>query len=314
MARDAPSPQEVVAREAAGRTRAAAGAALSALLTFGGSLALALTLADRPKVLLVDAVRDAAGEPLRNGGLRSAQVLFYDRHSTSLVVYAAVLALGALALIVPLRYLYAATRARRPQMPNVALIMGTGGPIALGLGQLLLQGGLAKRSHDFAASADHSSQSARDVFKAGGIVAGQLIWQASVIALGFAFVLLCLNAMRAGLLTRFMGVLGIIVGVLFVIPIGSPLPIVQTFWLLALAVLIVGRWPNAMPPAWQAGEAVPWPSQTELRAARQRADAAARRGDGGNGAGASDSQSAAPRREKQSSRPHPSSKKKRRRH
>ena len=41
-----------------------------------------------------------------------------------------------------------------------------------------------------------------------------------LIALGF--VLISLNAMRAGLLTRFMGVLGIIVGALLVFPIPSP--------------------------------------------------------------------------------------------
>ena len=50
--------------------------------------------------------------------------------------------------------------------------------------------------------------------------------------------------MRVGLLTRFMGVLGIIVGVLFIIPLGSSLPIVQAFWLCALGALFLGRWPR----------------------------------------------------------------------
>ena len=45
--------------------------------------------------------------------------------------------------------------------------------------------------------------------------------------------------MRVGLLTRFMGVLGIIVGVLFIVPLGSSLPIVQAFWLVALGVLFL---------------------------------------------------------------------------
>jgi len=297
------TPQAVVAREAAGRTRAAAGAALSGLLSLGGSIAFAVTLSDRPHVLLTDALRDAAGEPLRGGGLRSAQVVFYDQHSTTLVVVGIVLALGGLALIPPLIYLYRAARARRPQTPNVALVMSIAGPIGVAIGQLLLQGGLATKAHDFATSADRSSQAARDVFKSGIIVAGQLLWQAAVIALGFAFIVVCLNAMRAGLLTRFMGVLGIIVGVLFVVPLGSPFPIVQTFWLMALAVLIVGRWPNGMPPAWEAGEAVPWPSQQDLRAARDRAA----------GREPPVQEPPVPRREKQSSRPQPASKKKRRR-
>jgi hypothetical protein len=79
--------------------------------------------------------------------------------------------------------------------------------------------------------------------------------------------------MRVGLLTRFMGVLGIIVGVLFIIPIGSSLPIVQAFWLTSLGVLFLGRWPSGMPPAWVTGEAQPWPTQQELREARMEAQA-----------------------------------------
>jgi hypothetical protein len=76
--------------------------------------------------------------------------------------------------------------------------------------------------------------------------------------------------MRVGLLTRFMGVLGIICGALIVLPILSPLPIVQTFWLGAMALLLLGRWRSGVPPAWRTGEAQPWPSQQELREARRR--------------------------------------------
>ena len=92
--------------------------------------------------------------------------------------------------------------------------------------------------------------------------------------------------MRVGLLTRFMGVLGIICGALIVLPILSPLPIVQTFWLGAMALLLLGRWPNGVPPAWSTGEAhavaepaggargaparLPSPSRSPIRSPRQR--------------------------------------------
>jgi hypothetical protein len=230
-------------------------------------------------------------------------VLFYDKHSGTLVAVTVALALGTLALILPLIYLYRAAQARRPQTPNVARVMAIAGPVGLAAAQVLLQAVLTRRAHDFATAADHSSQAARDVFHSGALTAGQVVGQAGVIAMGFAFVLVCLNAMRAGLLTRFMGVLGVIAGVLFVIPRIAPLPVVQTFWLLALAVLIAGRWPNGVPPAWQAGVAIPWPSQQDLRAARERASPQEE-----------PEAPAEPRRAKQSARPHPSSKKKRRRH
>ena len=91
------------------------------------------------------------------------------------------------------------------------------------------------------------------------------------------WVVICLNAMRIGLLTRFMGVLGVICGALIVLPILSPLPIVQTFWLGAMAVLLAKRWPSGVPPAWTSGEATPWPSQAEAREKR-RAEMQRRRG------------------------------------
>ena len=67
-----------------------------------------------------------------------------------------------------------------------------------------------------------------------------------------------LSAMRVGLLTRFLGYLGIIAGVLTIIPL-VPIPIVEAYWLLALAYLFSGRWPSGVPPAWTSGRAEPWP-------------------------------------------------------
>jgi hypothetical protein len=36
-----------------------------------------------------------------------------------------------------------------------------------------------------------------------------------------------------------------------------------------MGILFLGRWPNGEPPAWAAGESRPWPSQAQLRAAKQ---------------------------------------------
>jgi hypothetical protein len=89
-------------------------------------------------------------------------------------------------------------------------------------------------------------------------------------------VLISINAMRVGLLTRFLGYLGVISGALFVLAF-VPIPIVQVYWLGMLAVLFLGRSPSGTPPAWQSGEAMPWPSAAEMREQRVR-DAEARRG------------------------------------
>jgi hypothetical protein len=65
-----------------------------------------------------------------------------------------------------------------------------------------------------------------------------------------------------------MGVLGIIAGALFLLPLDGQLPFVKIFWLLALGALLLARWPGGMPPAWVTGEAQPWPTQQELREQR----------------------------------------------
>jgi hypothetical protein len=73
--------------------------------------------------------------------------------------------------------------------------------------------------------------------------------------------------MNQGLLTRFMGYLGMFAGALVLFQI-TQVPVVQTFWLLAIAYLVSGRWPTGVPPAWRSGRAEPWPSSAEMRARR----------------------------------------------
>jgi hypothetical protein len=81
----------------------------------------------------------------------------------------------------------------------------------------------------------------------------------ALLAMIVAVVYPSLHAMRVGLLTRFFGTLGMAIGVsvLFIGLFGLFL------WVLALGLLILDRWPGDRPPAWDAGEAVPWPRPGE---------------------------------------------------
>src|SRR5207237_5100289 len=101
----------------------------------------------------------------------------------------------------------------------------------------------------------------------------QIIDYLGELLLAVAFVMVSLNAMRVGLLTRFLGFLGIIGGVLTLFVI-TPVPIVQFYWLAAVAYLLSGRWPSGVPPAWRTGKAEPWPSSAQIRAPQARARAA----------------------------------------
>ncbi|MEX2105428.1 MAG: hypothetical protein WD810_00870 [Solirubrobacterales bacterium] len=73
----------------------------------------------------------------------------------------------------------------------------------------------------------------------------------------------CLHAMRVGLLTRFWGSLGMALGV------AALLLLVQftLIWFVYFGLLLTGRIPGGRPPAWAAGEAIPWPTPGEKMAA-----------------------------------------------
>ncbi|MGN6557832.1 MAG: hypothetical protein ACTHLH_07440 [Solirubrobacterales bacterium] len=74
----------------------------------------------------------------------------------------------------------------------------------------------------------------------------------------------CLWAMRTGLLSRFWGALGMASGIAFLL---GPLSFVALIWFIYLGFLLIGLLPGGRPPAWEAGEAVPWPTPGEKAAA-----------------------------------------------
>lgn len=81
------------------------------------------------------------------------------------------------------------------------------------------------------------------------------------LGLAFALVYSCLWGMRTGLLTRFWGSLGVALGAaVLLIP-----PMIQfaPLWFLYFGLLVAGWVPGGRPPAWAAGEAIPWPTPGE---------------------------------------------------
>ncbi len=82
------------------------------------------------------------------------------------------------------------------------------------------------------------------------------------IGLAVALFYSCLFAMRAGLLSRFWGSLGMALGV------AALLLLVQftMIWFIYFGLLLLGRLPGGRPPAWAAGEAIPWPTPGERAA------------------------------------------------
>jgi hypothetical protein len=202
---------------------------------------------------------------------RTAGIAFTAHHAARIIVSSAISAIGIAAISLVLIYLYDAVKARRPALPNIVRSFAVGGPIVIALAGVATAIIFSVNAHHYINGVSRTRQAADQVGGSTAAVVAQSIGLAGALAVGFAFIMLGLNAMRVGLLTRFMGILGIISGVLFVIPIlGSGLPVVQAFWLIAFGFVLSGRNPTGLPPAWEAGTAVPWPTQQQLRAARDQ--------------------------------------------
>jgi hypothetical protein len=163
--------------------------------------------------------------------------------------------LGYLGLAWAVGFLGVAARARQPTLRKFALYLPIVGGALLGIGSLLLQIGRLSLASGFM-SGNQTVAQAR-VASSGLLIFAQVLLSIGTIALAAGLVLISLNAMRAGLLTRLFGYIGVIAGAMLLL---LPLPIVQVFWIGGLAVLFLGRWPGGDPPAWRTGQAEPWPT------------------------------------------------------
>jgi hypothetical protein len=89
------------------------------------------------------------------------------------------------------------------------------------------------------------------------LIVGGLISTIGVLALVFGMIYTNLWSMRLGLLSRFWGGLGMAFGLFLIIPLFPPVPGL-VLWFAILGLMFLGLWPRPLPPAWAAGEAVPW--------------------------------------------------------
>jgi hypothetical protein len=192
------------------------------------------------------------------------------------VIGAVINGFGSLALAATLVFLFSVTRARNDRLPPWIRALAIVGAVLTAVSGVAYAIVIAVKANQFVSHGSQTYEEAHQLTHGAALSLLPLLGYLSGLLLAIAFVMTSLNAMRVGLLTKFMGYLGIFAGVLVMFPIGSPVPVVQGFWLFALAYLFTGRWPTGVPPAWQSGRAEKWPSSQELREQRTRA-----RGGGG---------------------------------
>ncbi|MBJ7347573.1 MAG: DUF4386 family protein [Thermoleophilaceae bacterium] len=185
------------------------------------------------------------------------RLLSIAAHKPVYIAASALAAIASAAMAPLLIHLALAIKQRIPQMPRIVQTLALIGPLLVALSLPLQEVIRAPLAADFAAQADHSLKAANDALKETSFQVVSSIGLAGSIALGFAMVMISIYGMRAGLLTRFMGIIGAIIGFATVVPVLGSAGILQVFWLCAVAVMLLGP-AERQPPAWAAGKAMPW--------------------------------------------------------
>jgi hypothetical protein len=264
--------EQQLAWEARQRPRAGVAAILAAVLMLAGFVWWGAVLRDLPASGFLEAL-DSAVQPGPVGEQPSVQneaVQYYVDNAVGFIGNAVLRGLGILAFAWVVTFLAAATRARRPEFPRAAVYVALIGAVLLGLGTIAQPIDRAIAFSDYLGGPE-TVDAARDL-GTSVVVTAELLRYIGQFLVAAGLLLVSLNAMRAGLLTRFLGILGVVSGVLFVFPQLMPLPVVQSFWLIALGLLLLGVGRAELPPAWRTGKAEPWPSAQEAAQRRRAAE------------------------------------------
>ena len=202
--------------------------------------------------------------------VRGDQFLSFDEAPGTLVASAVVQAVSALFLIGVFLYLFRAIIHRDPRTPSWFVWLIVVAPLMYAAAQVVGAMEQVDIADRFASGepirGEAGDERARDIASEETSTGAVAIGIAGSVGLAFLFVMLPVRARRAGLLSPFMMALGVIAGALLVLPLLPGVPVViQAFWLGALGVLFLGRWPGGRGPAWDSGEAEPWPTAAQRR-------------------------------------------------
>ena len=195
-------------------------------------------------------------------------LLSIDDQSGAYIASAILTALAALLLLGVFYYLFRAVVARGGGVPHWFVYLVYAAPVLFAIGSVVYAFQALDIADEFTSGTPIRGQAGVDRAKDLSDVSPLLLaaQTAGTVGVAFLFVMLPLRARRVGLLTPFMGILGAIAGGLIVFQLAGISAIVQGFWLVALGLIFLGRWPGGRGPAWESGEAEPWPSAAQRRA------------------------------------------------
>lgn len=194
-------------------------------------------------------------------------LLSIDEQSGAYLASAVLSALAGLLLIGVFLYLFRATLARGGGVPSWFTYLVVGAPMLYAVSTVAGAFEAIDLADEFVSGepirGDAGADRARDLGGTSAVLVA--LATAGTVGVAFLFVMLPLRARRVGLLTPFMGILGVIAGALVVFQLTGVSSVVQAFWLGALGMLFLGKWPGGRGPAWESGQPDPWPSAAQRR-------------------------------------------------
>jgi len=267
----ATEPEQQLAWEARWRPRAGFAAVTAGVLTLAGFLWTAVAFRDLPRSSYVESLLHALRPgPIGNQpSLRTPEFQFYNDHAFQFVGGSVVRGLAYLAFAYAITFLAVATRARRPELPRPIVYVALVGAVLFAVAGMLGAIGWVVAVGNYLDGRE-TVDAATDVVNNSLVLTASLLAQLAQLAIAAGMLLVSLNAMRTGLLTRFLGILGMIAGALAVLS-QFVFAFLEAFWLIALGFLLLGVGRAGVLPAWRTGQAEPWPTRAEVAAARRAA-------------------------------------------
>jgi hypothetical protein len=241
---------------------AAASAFLSGFLLLAGTF------------VLQSVVEDRGGERIQ---ALPDFLLSINESPGTMIASQVLIAVSALLLAPVFYFLFRAVIHRVPQIPRWFVYLILIGPLCYGISLVIGALDRVDVAEAFAERTATVGNCPAIVGNAGDECAQDLIADdvtplgiglslAGSVGTAFLFVMLPLRARRAGLMSQFMSILGVVVGALMVLQLMPLVPeVTRAFWLGAVGALFLGSWPGGRGPAWESGEPDPWPSAAERR-------------------------------------------------
>lgn len=263
--------RELIAFESERRARLSIPAAAGGVLFLLSAIIANAVITGLPTVGLIQGLEPALRGERNPLNPRAQEVRYLSHQALGLIAGSVLQAVAIGALVIVLLFLLRCAAARDVEAPRAARTLVIVGGVGLAFFGIAAQVLRAIRAHEFALGHDSSEAAVEHALTKGAawaVIDYAGLLTPLVLVIGMVMVLLA--STRAGLTTRWLRSLGIGAAVI-TLPFFAAifyLQLIPAAWLVSIAFMFSGRLPGGDPPAWTTGEARPWPSPQEMRAAR----------------------------------------------